>query len=375
MTEETQPTGSSAWLARLPRWQRLSLFAAFFVVVGLVLFGLTALLFIAGARSIAWTSSSAIAEDVTVAPVITFGSEDVAGDVRAPRAYPSSVAVDAAGTLYTGSYATGAVWSVDAQGTITTLPDTETRIGSIIGLDVAEDGALYILDRVDPAPETINGAIIWRYADNRLERVTEIPAEGDASVLLPNAIAVDSLERLYVVDLVQDRVLRILPDGSREVWWVSAENDLNAAAVAGIAYHAAQDTILIADTVANTLIAIPADADDPAAAALLRYAHPENEGTPGFNGVDVAPDGTLYVAALAFNRVARVEDETTLTYLAGGFRGSSDVAYDASTDRLFVSNWDQSSLVPQRFLFIQFEVMPRLPFTIDVIAFGASGAE
>jgi len=45
--------------------------------------------------------------------------------------------------------------------------------------------------------------------------------------------------------------------------------------------------------------------------------------------------------------------------LARDFRGASDVTYDADSDRLFVSNWNQFSL--------GFGTRPQLPFALDVI--------
>ncbi|MCZ2097353.1 MAG: hypothetical protein LC121_14045 [Anaerolineae bacterium] len=50
-----------------------------------------------------------------------------------------------------------------------------------------------------------------------------------------------------------------------------------------------------------------------------------------------------------------------LDYVAGLFRGSSDVEY-AAPNRLYVTNFDQASIVIP-------VVRPQLPFAIDVIEF------
>ena len=78
----------------------------------------------------------------------------------------------------------------------------------------------------------------------------------------------------------------------------------------------------------------------------------------GFDGITVAPNGDVYLALLAWNRAARLQDGELLM-LARDFRGASDVAFDAERDRLYVTNWNQFSL--------GFGTRPQLPFAIDVI--------
>lgn len=373
MAGESEATGLSAWLGNLSRAQRIAVVVAFSIFLVAFLFALSAVLFIASSRSIARIESFALLEDeVTVSEFVTFGSDTIAGDIIAPEAYPSTVAASTDGTLYTGSYATGEIWSIDSGGNPTSLPESAATIGSVAGLDVAEDGTLYILDGIDAVPETQDGAIVWRYVDGNFENVAEIPPQGDVAIGLPTALAVDALERVYVVDLANSRVLRILPDGTRDNWWRSDEADLNVGSVVGIAYHAASDSLFLTDAANNAIFEVPAASDNPAADAVLRFSPSENDtilNAPALNGLDIAPDGTIYAAVLGLNRVGRVDDESTMTYLAGNFRGSSDVVYATDTNRIFVSNWDQSSLVPQSFLFLQFDLVPRLPFSIDVIDF------
>ena len=72
----------------------------------------------------------------------------------------------------------------------------------------------------------------------------------------------------------------------------------------------------------------------------------------------MTPEGEIFLALLAWNRVAKLQDGK-LAILARDFRGSSDVAYDANSDRLFVTNWNQFSL--------GFGTRPQLPFALDVI--------
>ena len=98
--------------------------------------------------------------------------------------------------------------------------------------------------------------------------------------------------------------------------------------------------------------------------AEVLYQHPDGtQHPPGFDGVTVSPDGTLYVAALGQNGIARL-DNGLLTYIAGQFRGASDVA-GVDGQRLYVTNWDQSALALPL-------VQPRLPFGVDVVEVSGS---
>ena len=66
----------------------------------------------------------------------------------AEDAYPAALAIRADGTIFTGSYQTGALWSISPEGDVREIAGARDLIGSVTGLDVAPDGALYILDRI-----------------------------------------------------------------------------------------------------------------------------------------------------------------------------------------------------------------------------------
>src|SRR5947209_6006841 len=68
------------------------------------------------------------------------------------NAYPSSVAVAPDGTVYTGSFATGAIWGISPSGGVTEVPGTRDAIGAVMGLAVASDGSLLVVDQLDTDP-------------------------------------------------------------------------------------------------------------------------------------------------------------------------------------------------------------------------------
>jgi sugar lactone lactonase YvrE len=279
------------------------------------------------------------------------------------EAYPNALALAADGTLYSGSYLTGAVWAISPDADLRELTDTADMFGSVTGLTVLPDNTLVVLDRIDPLQS--QGAVLWRIPEaGTPEKFAEIPAK---ATLIPYDLTSDADGNLYVTIIVNggaDEVLRFAPDGTQSVWWTAPDN----ATITGLAYDASRASLIVVDTQQSVIYAIPVDTADTGQAAEVLYRHTEARPIPGFDGIAAAPDGTLYIAALGLNRVVRLDvDAAALTELAGAFRGSSRVAYDTERQRLYVNNWDQRSLLPEKLVFIEIDVLPRLPFSIDVV--------
>lgn len=272
-------------------------------------------------------------------------------------AYPAALAITAGGTVYTGSYQTGALWAISPDGVISEIVDTRARIGAITGLDVAPDGALYILDRI--AALESQGAIIWRYRAGDLSSVVQIPSERTVGVLLPDDIVVDSAGLIYISDRDPARVWRYSSGGQNlGIFWRPPAGV--EAAPTGLAYDARRNAILISDSAQDALYRVPASASDLATAIGLTETLFDDQGRNGygFDGVDVTPAGEIYLALLAWNRAARLE-QGELVLLARDFRGASDLVVDAARERLIVTNWNQFSL--------GFGTRPQLPFALDAI--------
>lgn len=290
----------------------------------------------------------AIADGIRVSEFATLPDDD---------AYPAALAIDADGTLYTGSYQSGALWSISPAGAVQAVSGSRERIGSVTGLDVAPDNALYILDRI--APLKAEGAIVWRYANGDLHRLFEIRAETFNGNILPDDIAVDIAGRVYISDRL-GRVLRYSGAGeplgsSGAYWWLAPCHE--DCEITGIAYDRENDALLIADPAAEQVYRVTIADETPGEVdTLARGADQKSD--YGFDGIAWSPGGDVYLALLNWNRVARLE-AGGLVMLAKDFRGASDIAYDAARDRLYVTNWNQFGLA--------FGTRPQLPFAIDVI--------
>ncbi len=338
----TQPEPESSRFSRL----RALLFIPLALAFGAVLIALMTWWVIGSAPR---SQAVAVAEGVSVAEFAALPDDD---------AYPAALAIDAAGKLFTGSYQSGAVWSISPEAEIREIAGSRERIGSVSGLDLAPDGALYILDRIDPV--AANGASVWRFMDGELRLLFDIPKDERASagVMLPDDIAVDREGRIYISDR-EGRIFRFNADGERlggsfdGAWWDAC---YGPCATTGLAYDPENDDILFTDGALDSAHRI--GKLDPHSSNYKRIYNAEDDPGYGFDGITVTPDGDIFIALLNWNRVARVEDGE-LVMLAKDFRGASDVAYDPARDRLYVTNWNQFSLA--------FGTSPQLPFAIDVI--------
>jgi DNA-binding beta-propeller fold protein YncE len=266
------------------------------------------------------------------------------------NAYPSSVAVAPDGTVYTGSFGSGTIWSITPDGEVSEVPGTRDGIGALMALTVAPDGSLLVVDQEDTDPRSAGGKLI-RVQDGTVSTFADI------GFIAPIDIAIDTAGHIYVSDSGGSGVWRIDADGlNGAIWWetpAQPEGSIHPA-VTGLAYDALNDAIIVTDPEVNDVYRV--SVSDGATETI--YHHGERDNPPGFNGVTVTPDGTIYVAVLGQNGVAQVNDGR-LDYIAGLFRGSSDVAY-AAPNRLYVANFDQTSIVLP-------VVRPQLPFALDVI--------
>lgn len=355
--QEKEQSGLILWLSQQALPIRVISFFVFVVLIVGLIIGLTVGLYYFNVSNFPRLVPFALAENVRVAEYATLEGEEV---------YPSALASTDDGTLYTGSYIDGTIWRIDPNGDINEIPDTGTMIGSVIGIDIAEDGTVYILDHLDPF--LAGGAKIWQINANGLALRADIDERGDISLLKPNDIAVTPDGRIFVLDIALGQILTLDAD-EVSIWWQSPDSTYQ---IAGLAYNPSNDSLLITDAVRTAIYEIPISAENPEAERQIIFADDTTQSPPAFNGIDVNADGTLYVAAFDLNEVWEiVPNSNEFTILANNYRGSSDVAYDRANQRLYVNNWDQSWLIPITLVVIQVDLPPRLPFSIDVIEFVA----
>lgn len=325
-----------------PESQRKLIFAVFITIGILAIVGLAASLFLLS-LNVGRDQSVALIEGVTVQEFAILPDDD---------AYPAAVAVGPDGRIYTGSYASGVVWSITADGGLREIPRSREQIGAVSGLSVGPDGTLYIVDQLDSDILTLGGEIKRIGPDETISSFAQI--DDERGFLLPDDITLDSEGNVYVSDRGRAEIWRFSARGEGILWWSAppATGERNPAPT-GLAYDSASDSLLITDS--NLDIIYRVGLEDESTDIL--YDHDGADLAPGLDGISVAPDGTIYAAALAQNGLVRLDDGA-LTYIAGVFRGISDVAY--SEGHIYASNFDSFSLLVPL-------VRPRLPFAIDVI--------
>ena len=234
-------------------------------------------------------------------------------------------------------------------------PGARDAIGAVSGLTVASDGTVYIVDQEDADPRSSGGDVKKLAPDGTISTFATI--NDVRGFLAPDDITVDPSGNVYVTDRGRDEVWRFNPDGSGGVaWWTSPQvAGVSEYAPTGLAYDSVHEAILISDSSLNTIYRVSLDG----ATTETLYQHGDRPNAPVFDGITAAPDGTIYVAALAQDGIARLDGDA-LTYIAGLFRGPSDVDYSPTANALYVTNFDSGALVVPG-------LTPRLPFTIDVV--------
>ena len=341
-----------------PRWQRRLIFWGF-VLLGVVFVLLILYWFVLQSVNLGPRQLAAVVNEELQLREFTVLND--------PEAYPASITIDEGGEVYTASYVHGAVFAISNDGVVREIEGTRETLGSIVGLEYS-NGKLYLLDRIDPLE--IVGAIIWELDldTNEITEVVSFEAATDDSntndtLVLPADITADESDNIYVTDRALDRIWKIGSSDDASIWWeVPADNDASSPAeLAGLAYVTSTENLLVTDAGTGTIYQV--STADPETFSIV-YDLPDGEPNPGWEGIAVSADGSIFVVALGANALAEV-NEDGFTFLAGRFRGPSDVEV-TGTD-IYITNWDQRALLPADVFGIQFDVEPRLPFGIDVI--------
>jgi DNA-binding beta-propeller fold protein YncE len=252
-------------------------------------------------------------------------SQHFAGDggpaAKAAFVLPSGIAIDPArGYLYIADRGNERIRRIDSHGTITTIagngvhgfkgdggPATESELNDPIDVAVGPDGSVYLAEVTNDRIRRIDThGIITTVAgtghhffggDDVSGGVFSgdgVPA-GQASLDGPASLAIDSRGDIYLADEGHDRIRRI-------------------------------DTHGIITTVAGT--GAHGFGGDGGPATAARLASPK--------AVALGPDGSLYVADLANQRIRRINPEGVITTIAGdgtkGNTGDGGNAIDAEVD-------------------------------------------
>jgi sugar lactone lactonase YvrE len=267
------------------------------------------------------------------------------GDARSARfSYPNGIAVDAAGNLYVADSNSHAIRKITPGGSVTTLAGGNGR-----GYQDGSGGTARFASPIQLAQDRAGNLIVAEYGANRIRKVapdgtvSTIAGSGQydikdgpalaASFISPVGVAIDGLDRLWVLGLQQ---VRRLASG-------------NVTTVAGDASAGFSDTPgstaqfltwgdaggpLAADEAGNLYVAdagnhrIRKVASDGSVTTLSGDARADGSGIQARFGLahDLAVDdtGTIFVADSHNRTVRRVTPTGEVTTLAGSKRGHRD---------------------------------------------------
>lgn len=272
---------------------------------------------------------------------------------------PIAIAVDAAGTVYTGdstfavrAYTAAAKWITFAgTGAPGYSGDGAAAVGAAMSAvnDLAADAAgnLWIADGVRVRRVDGTGTIQSVAGDGYAHAVGDGGAATAANLYQPAAVALDGAGNLYIADTGTERVRQVAAGGTIGTLAGTGAIGLGAAggAAAGTALYApagvAMDwtgRLLIADTFNHRIVAVN---------AAHQLAAVAGTGTPGVSGDGAAPlvaqlrgprgicedlGGTLYIADTSNHRVMKIVPGGVLQTAAGN--GSPGYAGEGGTARL-----------------------------------------
>jgi sugar lactone lactonase YvrE len=261
--------------------------------------------------------------------------------------FPEGVAVDKRHNVYVGFALTGEIRRFDTQGASSTLATLPVGGGFLLGLATDERGTVYAaLASFDPATHGV-----WRVTrDGSRERIAALPANG-----VPNALAFDRTDNLYVTDSALGAVWRIQPGDEPELFvqhpLLEPEGCSSAPGANGVALS--QRSLLVANTCAGRIVRIPIERHGTVGEPTTLI---ERADLIGADGVALDVRGNLYVVMFggpAGGRLVRISPDGHVEQLAGeaeGLTGPASLAFGTSEETrkaLFITNFDLFSSSPR----------------------------
>jgi sugar lactone lactonase YvrE len=303
----------------------------------------------------------------TITTVAGNGTPGFSGDggpaTNAGLPEPYGVAVDAAGNLYIVDINNHRVRKVSVSGTITTVagngtpgfsgdggPATNARLAYPTGVAVDAAGNLYIADRLNSRVRKVStsGTITTVAGDGSAGFSGDGGPATNAQLAGPYGVAVDAAGNLYIADFQNSRVRKVSTSGT--ITTVAGDGSFGFSGDGGPATNAqlAGPNGVAVDAAGNLYIADINNHRVRKVSTSGTITTVAGNGTPGFSGdggpatnarlrpptgVAVDAAGNLYIADIFNQRVRKVSTSGTITTVAGtgiyGFSGDGGPATNA----------------------------------------------
>ncbi|MGB7231324.1 MAG: hypothetical protein WBD19_06605 [Candidatus Acidiferrum sp.] len=241
----------------------------------------------------------------------------------ADASYLWSLRLDPKGVLYAAGGSPAKVFRFDASGKPTTVFDSSDLVAQAIAFDAK--GTLYVATSPDGKVYRVSSSVEKSvFFDPKTKYIWDI------------AFAPDGV--LYVATGDKGQVFAVTPDGKGELFYSSDEAHIRV-----LAFDASHNLLAGTEPNGRVLRITRADAKssrkekDSAAEGFVLYETPKREVT----ALAVAPDGSIYVAAIgekqraasttATTVVVSPQGTTTFTSSAGGIAGTATNQFQSTT--------------------------------------------
>jgi sugar lactone lactonase YvrE len=296
--------------------------------------------------------------------------------------FPEGLTVAPDGTIHVGILSTGEILRVTPNGSVAKFAQIPLPEGAIlVGLAAADSTNVYAL--VFSNDEN-NG--VWYVSAHgaSVSQVAQLPVGS-----LPNGLVLDGTGHILVTDTIGGRVFRVQPTGEVEVWAADPSLLGNVDEIGplgfpiganGIVMAPDGDAIYVAVSEKARLVRIPINEDGSAGDVAVVA---EDPALGGADGIDVGPEGAVYVAVNGQNQIAAVDPETgKVDVVASGslFRFPATPRFSPDFETLYVTNFEGLvffGLAPgpaaPGLLAIDFETLTPQPSAITPPVTGSAG--
>lgn len=293
--------------------------------------------FLAGVAAVAGTAVAPTAAAATARQAPT----EVVATFEPPN-LPENIATDPQGDVYVSMAPSHEVWRVSPDGeasSVATVGPADEG-GFLLGLTRADDGTMHAV--LNSGSEDTHG--VWRLPpDGSPELMAAIPVEGT----FPNGVTDELLDDALVVSDSRRGVLWRVDDGGADVWLDSPLLDPDPYADSPIGVNGVDvgpdGDLYVANLDFGAVVRFPVDDGEPGDPSVLA----RSDGLVGADGIEVDDDGAVYVAVNALDKVSRVDPDGSVATVATGdeFAFPADVQFGPGGDRstLYVANFSLTS--------------------------------
>lgn len=290
-----------------------------------------------------------VATGVTVKPFLSWS---------APTIFPMGMTVRAEGGFYLSEFGTGKIQQVATDGAQTQFALPAPAVGALASW---QENLFVVAYNV--ANENATGSL-YRYAPTG-ERSALPPLPTGQDLVLFTQLAVDGSGNLYVSDPLSGKVFRYAaPDYLPSEWWTPPRPSTGAtrAEATGIAYDATKDRMIVCDSAAGAIYAVPLQGASQGTQATILARD------TGLDARAIAVDaqGHIYLALWKndASELVWLKDDGSKIIMARNFRSPSAIVVMGK--QAYVVNSDAPGLLTGSFL-----LRPRakLPFTVDLVDF------